>query len=371
VCSSRSAALWAQTFDEKFTDVFAVEDVIAQRVATALALKLSEEEQQQLTKRYTANAEAYQLYLRGRLQWNKYTEEGFRKAIEYYNQALQKDPNYALAYAGLADAYIQLGDLSFAPPKENYPQAQAYAAKALELDDKLAQAHVAMGTYQLFYAWNWTEAEKELKRGIELNPNYADARHFYDHYLESQGRVDEAIAEIKHGVELDPLSLIINNEYGWAYYHARRYDEALAQLQKTLAMDPNFFLTVQIIAQIYELKNMPETAIRLLQNALKPSENWSWIVAELGCAYAAAGNAAEAQKIIEQLKQRSVTEFVDPYLIATIYVHLGDSGHAFEWLDKAFSERSTNLAWCKVEPILDPLRSDPRFGELLRRMNLN
>ena len=364
------ASLWSNTFDEKFTDVFTVEDTIAQRVATALALHLNADQQQRMTKRYTQNAEAYQLYLRGRFYWNKYTEEGFRRSIEFYNQAIALDPNYALAYAGLADTYIQLSELNFAPPTEYFPKAKAYAAKALALEDNLPQSHVAMGTYLLFYEWNWAEAEKELKRGIELNPSYPDARHFYNHYLEIQGRLNEAIAEIKRGLELDPLSLIINNEVAWAYYHAKRYDLALQQIRKTADMDPSFFLSYQIMAQVYEMSGNPQAAIEILQKQLAPSGNWSWLVAELGCAYAAAGDKPRALDVIEELKKRSTTEFIDPYLVATIYVHLDDTDAAFAWLDKAIAERSTNVPWCNVEPKFDRLRSDPRFDDLLRKMNL-
>ena len=363
-------AIWAQTFDEKFTDVFAVQDIIAQKVADALALKLNGEEQTRLTKHDTENTEAYQLYLKGRFYWNKYTEEGFRKSIEFYNQALALDPNYALAYAGLADAYIQLADLSFTPPNEYYPKAKTYAVRALALDDKLAQSHVAMGTYLLFYEWNWAEAEKELKRGIELNSNYADAYHFYNHFLESQGRLDEALNAIKRGLALDPLSLIINNEVGWCHYHAHHFDAAIEQGRKTLEMDANFFITVQDCSQAYEAAGKPQQALELLEKALAPSGNWICLIAELGCAYADLGDKARAHEMIEQLKQRSKTEFLDAFLVAQIYMHLDDRDNAFAWLDKAIAERSTEMVWIKVEPKCDRLHSDPRFAQILRRMNL-
>jgi TolB-like protein/class 3 adenylate cyclase len=363
-------AIWAQTFDEHFTDVFAVQDIIAQKVADALALHLNGEEQKRLTKHDTQNTEAYQLYLKGRFYWNKYTEEGFRKSIEFHNQALALDPNYALAYAGLADAYIQLADLSFTPPNEYYPKAKAYAAKALALDDNLAQSHVAMGTYLLFYEWKWAEAEKELKRGIQLNSNYADGYHFYNHFLESQGRLDEALDAIKRGLALDPLSLIINNEVGWCHYHAHHFGAAIEQGRKTLEMDPNFFITVQDCSQAYEAAGKPQQALELLQKALAPSGNWICLVSELGCAYADLGDKARALEIIEQLKQRSKTEFLDAFLVAQIYMHLDDRDNAFAWLDKAIAERSTEMVWIKVEPKCDRLHSDPRFAKILQRMNL-
>lgn len=363
-------AMWSDTFDEKFTDVFEVQDNIARKVATALALHLSGDQQQRLTKRHTVNPDAYQLYLKGRFYWNKYTQEGFLKAIECYNQALALDPEYALAYAGLADAYIQLGDLTYALPTEFYPKARMYAAKALSLDDNLAQSHVAMGTYLLFYEWKWQEAEGELKRGIELNPSYADAYHFYAHYLESQGRLDEAISTIERAAKLDPLSLIINNEVGWAYYHARKFEPAIHQLRKTLELDPTFYVSVVNLAQSYEGAGEPLVALKITQDALAPSGNWSWLVAEIGCAKADLQDKPGAEAILAELERRSSTELVDPYLVATIYTHLGDRDHAFEYLRKAIEIRATSLVWLDVEPKFDRLREDPRFDDIRRAIGL-
>ena len=268
------ASMWSATFDEKFTDVFAVQDTIAQKVAAALALRLSGEEQKRLTKRYTDSTEAYQLYLKGRFYWNKVTEEGFRKAIEYYKQALEKDPSYALAYAGLASSYIQIG-IDFVAPTENNPKAKAYAIKALELDDSLAEAHCVLGTYYLFLERKLEPSERELKRSIALNPNYPDVHHYYCHWFESQDRVSEGIAEMKRGLELDPLSLLIGEELGWAYYHARRYDEAVAQIRKTMELDPMFPLNYLTLAQIYEQMGKFSEAIAELNKARAiPGGDW-------------------------------------------------------------------------------------------------
>jgi TolB-like protein len=364
------SSLWADTFDEKFTDVFAVQDAIAQKVAAALALKLTEEAQQRLTRRYTDNTEAYQLYLKGRFNWNKYTEEGFKKAIEYYNQALEIDPNYALAYAGLASSHIQLGT-DFGSPKENSPKAKAYALKALEIDDALAEAHCALGTYYLFFELALAPAEKEFKRAIALNPSYPDVYHYYCHWHESQGRVDEGIALMRRGLELDPLSLLIGEELGWAYYHGRHYNEAVAQLKKTMELDPTFPINYLTLAQTYEQMGRSEEAIAEMRKLMAmPGGDWSESLAELGCAFAYAGNKAEANEIIQQLNQRSGREYVNPYVIATIYVALGDKDRTFEWLNKAIPERTAYLAFMRVEPKFDPLRSDPRFGQFVRQIGL-
>jgi len=365
------SSLWADTFDEKFTDVFAVQDAIAQKVAAALALKLSEEAQQRLTRRYTDNAEAYQLYLKGRFNWNKYTEEGFKKAIEYYNQALQKDPNYALAYAGLASSHIQLGT-DFGSPRENSPKAKAYALKALEIDDALAEAHCALGTYYLFFELALALAENELKRAIALNPSYPDVYHYYCHWHESQDRVDEGISLMKRGLELDPLSLLIGEELGWAYYHGRHYNEAVAQLKKTIELDPAFPINYLTLAQTYEQMGRSEEAIAEMRKLMAmPGGDWPESLAELGCAFAYAGNKAEANKIIQQLNERSGREYVNPYVIATIYVALGDKDQTFEWLNKAFPEHTSYLAFMRVEPKFDRVRSDPRFADFMRRIGLD
>jgi TolB-like protein/lipoprotein NlpI len=362
------SSLWAGTFDEKFTDVFAVQDAIAQKVAAALALKLNEDEQQRLTRRYTDNTEAYQLYLKGRFNWNKYTEEGFKKAIEYYNQALQKDPNYALAYAGLASSHIQLGT-DFGSPKENSPKAKAHALKALEIDDALAEAHCALGTYYLFFELVLAPAEREFKRAISLNPSYPDVYHYYCHWFESQGRVDEGILLMKRGLELDPLSLLIGEELGWAYYHGRHYNEALAQLKKTIELDPAFLINYITLAQTYEQMGRNDEAIAEVRKLMAmPGGDWYESLAELGCALAGSGDKAAAEKVIQQLKDRSAREYVNPYVIATIYVALGDKDRTMEWLEKAIPERTSYLTFIQVEPKFDPVRSDSRFADFLRRV---
>src|SRR6266571_4380976 len=328
-------SMWSGTFDEKFTDVFQVEDAIAEKVAAALQLRLSDEDRQRLTKRYTENTEAYQLYLKGRFYWNKYTEEGWRKSIEFFEQATAKDPNYALAYAGIADSYSLLGELGIVAPKEIFPQARSYAEKALQLDDNLSEAHLSLGIVKLFYDWNPPVAEPELARARELNPSDPQVHHFYGHYLEFAGRYDEAASEIKRGVDLDPTNLIVNAEYGWTFYIRRRYDEAIAELDRARKID-----------------------------------NWSWIVAEIGCVNAFLGKRDEARKIIAELTERATHEYIDETLIVYIFTALGDKDQAFAWMEKGFQSRAGNLPWMIMEPKFDPLRSDPRFGQFVRQIGL-
>jgi len=365
------SSIWTGTFDEKFTDVFAVQDTIAQKVAAALALRLSGEEQKRLTKRYTDNTEAYQLYLKGRFYWNKYTEEGFRKSIEYFKQAVEKDPNYALAYAGLADTYSLLGDLSYGTPKETFEQARAYAEKAIRLDDALGEAHLSLGIVKLFYDWDLAGGKKELQRAKDLSPNNPQVYHFYGHYLELAGRLDEAIAETKRGVDLDPTNLLLSNEFAWAYYVSHRFDDAIPLYRKNLEMDPNFVYSSYEISQTFIAKGMYREAIAELNRIRPISGDWSFILAELGCAQAGLGKRAEVESIIEELKKRMASEYIDPVVIAYIYLALDNRDQAFVWLEKAYQERAGNVLWLKVEPKMDPIRGDARFKDLMRRMGLN
>ena len=362
-------SIWSGTFDEKFTDVFQVEDAIAEKVAAALQLRLSDEDRQRLTKRYTENAEAYQLYLKGRFHWNKYTEEGWRKSIEFFEQAAAKDPNYALAYAGIADSYSLLGELGIVAPKEIFPQARSYAEKALQLDDNLSEAHLSLGIVKLFYDWNPPAAEPELARARELNPSDPQVHHFYGHCLEFAGRYEEAAAEIKRGVDLDPTNLIVNAEYGWTFYIRHQYDEAIAQYRKTLELDPNFILGSVWMAQALEQKQMYAQALAELERARK-IENWSWILAEIGCVDALLNKRDEAQKIIAELKTRAAQEYIDETFIVYILIALGEKDQAFTWMEKGYQSRASSLPWMIMEPKFDPVRSDPRFDELLHRMGL-
>lgn len=360
-------SIWSDTFDEKFTDVFAVEDAIAQRVADALRLRLSGEAQKRLTKRYTDNTEAYQLYLKGRFGWNKSTEDGYRKGIEFYKQAIGKDPNYALAYAGIADSYSLLGELGIASPKEMFPQAREFAEKALKIDNELSEAHRSLGMVQLFYDWNRPAAKVELWRARELNPNDPQVYHFWGHYLEFIGRFDDAAVEIKRGVDLDPTNLPVLSEYAWTFYIRHRYDEAIALFRKNLELDPNFLISSVWLAQSYEEKGMYAEAMAELERVRK-IDNWAWIVAEIGCVDAHLGKREEAQKVVEELKARAAHEYIDETLIVYIYIALGEKDEAFAWMEKGYQSRAGNIPWLEMEPKFDPLRSDPRFAPFVRRV---
>ena len=364
------ASLWTQTFDEKFTDVFEVQDTIARKVAAALALQLSGEEQNRLTKRDTANTEAYQLYLKGRFYWAKYTEEGLRKSIECFKDAIAKDPNYALAYTGLADTFSLLGELGYGDPTETFEQARSYAQKSIALDDSLADAHLSLGIVKLFYDWNLPEAQKELQRAKRLNPNNAQVYHFYGHYLELSNRMEEAIAETKRGVDLDPTSLVLNNELGTAYAWARKYDLALAQYRKTLEMDPGFAFASFQIAVTYDTIGRFEDALAALDKLRSQAADDPGFLSELAYVDAKLGKTAEARTIVEQLQQRAAREYIDQVSVALIYIALGDKEQALSALEAGYRQHSTGCPWLKIDPRYDPLRSEPRFIDLVRRIGL-
>jgi eukaryotic-like serine/threonine-protein kinase len=354
--------LWGQQYSRKLADIFALQDEIAREITNTLRLRLTAQDEKRLAKRYTENVEAYQDYLEGRYQWDKKTDEGFKKGVEYFQQAIAKDPTYALAYAGLADCYTGLAGFGFVPPKEGYPKALEEALKALEIDDKLAEAHASLAFIKSNYDWDWSGAEQEFKRAIELNPGSATAHHFYGLALAYMGgRFEEAIDESKRAVELDPLSLIINADLGHVFYEARKYELAIEQERKTLEMDPNFNPAQHWLGLAYLQKSMDKEGIAEFEKEFP----------FLGYAYAVAGRRAEAQQVLDKLNELSKQKYVPAVSMARIYVGLGEKDKAFEWLEKAYLDGSigggTGIA---VDPIFDPLRSDPRFMDILRRMNL-
>jgi TolB-like protein/Tfp pilus assembly protein PilF len=364
---ANDAQLWGEHYRREFSNIFDVQGEIAREISEKLRLKLTSEDKRRLTRRHTGNPEAYQLYLRGRFFWNKRTPEGFKKAIEYFQQAIESDPGYALAYAGLADCYALLGGVvySVSPPKEIMPKAKAAALKALELDNTLAEAHASLGLISISYDWDWSEAEKEFERAFELNPNYATAHHWYAEYLMMTGRLDEAVAELQRAQELDPLSLVINANLGAAHYFARRYDQAVEPLRRTIEMDSKFYLAHYFMGLVYEQKREFPEAIAELQEAIRLDESPDALGA-LGHTYAASNNKDGALKILGELIEMSKRRYVSPYNMALIYAGLDDKEQAFGWLRKSYEERSGWLAWIKVEPQLDNLRQEPRFTKLVR-----
>jgi DNA-binding winged helix-turn-helix (wHTH) protein/TolB-like protein/predicted Zn-dependent protease len=360
-----SKPLWAHSFDERFTDIFTVQDSISAQVAQALMLKLSGEEQRLLAKRYTDNVEAYQSYLRGRYFLSKRNEEGLRRAIAYFADAIEKEPDYALAYAGLADAYSVLGFYEFGTlsPEENYQRGRAAAMRALELDETLAEAHTSLALAKVDVEHDAAGAEREYKRAIELNPGYATAHHWYSDFLAAMDRPEEAMAEIRRAIELDPLSLVINVTLGERLFYTRRYDEALVQLHKTLELDESFGLTHYLLGLTLEQKGMYEEAIASFNRARELSGDSPFITAALGHTFAVSGKRSEAQKLLVELKELSGRRKVSPYDIATIYTGLGERTQAFEWLQKLYKTQTRHML--KSDPRMDSLRPDPRYQELL------
>ena len=368
---SNSAPLWADKFDEKFTDIFTVQDSISEKVAGSLMLKLTSEERRLLTKRYTENTEAYRLYLQGLHYKNKGTKDSALKAIEYFNHAIEIDPHYALAYTGLAGSYCWLSHV-YSDPRETAPKAKAAAERALELDDSLAEAHTSLARLSISYDWNWPAAEREYLRAIELNPNYAEAHQWYGFYLTVMGRFDEAIREIDRAQELDPLSFMRSAFRGWSLYFARRYDEAIEQFRKLVEMDPNFHMAYWGLGMAYDEKGEFSEAIAEFQKALStPDGGGAEMITRLGHVYATSGKKEEAQRLLAELEEMSARRYVSPMLMARIHTGLDEKERAFEFLERAFTERSPWMVYLKVDPVFDNLRSDPRFANLVRRMGLS
>lgn len=359
-----SRPLWAHSFDEPLTDIFTLQDSISAQVAQALTLKLTGEEQRLLAKRYTENVEAYQSYLRGRYFWNKRSEESLNKSIGYFNEAIARDPSYALAYAGLADAHSVIGFYQFSklPPAESFQKAKAAAMKALELDETLAEAHVSLAISISDVDADEAAAEKEFKRAIELNPNYATAHHWYSDFLALTGRPAEAMIEIKRALELDPLSLVINATLGERFYHARQYDEAVLQLRKTVEMDAAFGPAHYLLGLALEQKGLYGEAIAELNKARELSGNNPWMVSALGHALALAGKRNEAQRVLGELKALSQARYVTPYDFAVVYQGLDQPEQFIEWMGKVRKDKLKPML--KNDPRMDALQQDARFQKL-------
>jgi serine/threonine-protein kinase len=362
--------LWAEQFEEKFTDIFSVQDSVSRKVSGSLALTLTGEEKELLTKRHTDDIEAYQLYLLGRYHLNRLTDEGFWKGLDYFQRAIRKDPNYASAHAGVADAYNSLSGFNVLPPNEGFPKGKQAAQQALRLDERLAEAHIALANVKLLHDWNWAEAENEFSRALDLNPGSSEAHQMYGHYLAAMGRFDEAVREMERAHELDPLSLVKIISLGEALYLARRFDEAAAEYRKALEMDPNFGFAYWALGRALTGKGMYDEAIAAFQKAIPLSGDSPDEPAELARTYALAGKRAEALKIVDDLKRLSQRRYVSPVVMASIYGALGDKDQAFAWLERARGQRDFLLVLVKVEPLFDSLRPDPRFIDLLHRVGL-
>jgi TolB-like protein/Flp pilus assembly protein TadD len=363
------AHLWAETYDRKLTDIFAVESEIAKTVADTLQAKLTGSEQHALAARPTENTQAHQLYLKGRFFWNKRTGNDLKKSIDYFEQAIVADPNYALAYAGVADAYVLLPGYSGGNPRDCYPKAIAAAKKALELDDTLAEARTSLALAIWYYDFDFSQANREFQRAIELNPNYAIAHQQYgNNTLSAIGRFNDAIAEGKRAVELDPLSLVINADLGVDYYYARRYDEAIAQLRKLLEMDPGYYFAYVTLGEALEMKGARDAAIAEYQKARALNDD-PLVLALLAHAYGLSGNKMEAEKILDQLKALSKERYVSAYSFALAYLGLGNKEEAIRWLEQSYQDRAgADIGWIRVDPLLDLLHGDPRFEALAEKI---
>jgi TolB-like protein/Flp pilus assembly protein TadD len=374
VRTSDGTSLWADRFEEKFTNIFAVEDAVAEKVArtTILAMKgTGEAPAERLTKRYTENNEAYEAYLKGRYMWNKRTVDSLQKALVYFQQAIRLDPNYSLAYVGLADTYTLLSFFTLAAPNDAFPKAKVAAEKALAIDSTLAEAYTALGQYKAYYEWDWNGAEEQFQKGIALNPNYPLLHHWRSLNLIAMGRMDEARAAMRRALELDPLLLVTNVNLGRIDYYEGNYDQAIKQFERALELDKDFMRTHLRMGLAYVQERRYQEALVEYNKALEIAGDTPQIRAHIAHVMAVSGKKSEALAGLAELQERAKRQYVPPYDIALIYVGLGEKEKAFAWLEKAYNDHSTEMIYFKVEPMLAPLRSDSRYQDLLRRMKLS
>jgi tetratricopeptide (TPR) repeat protein len=361
--------IWSDKYDRSQKDLVALQNEIAFDVSSKLRSKLSGADAAKVEKKNTTVSEAYQLYLKGQYEWHKHTQEAVRKGIEYYNQALEKDPNYALAYFGLSASYGVLGN-NYISPKEAFPRANAYAEKALAIDPTLSEAHTALAAVKLYYEWDWAAAERELKLAQSLDPSDVESHNVYGDYLDAMGRFDESQSERKRTQELDQLAPMYGINLGTTLYMARKYDEAIAQFDRTITLEPHIGEAYLYRGQAFVQKKMYPQALESFQKGLDQGQRTPSLVAALGQAYALTGDRAKADMALAELAEVSKQMYVSPYYFAVVYLGLEDKKTTFIWLEKAFQEKSGGLIWLNVEPLFDPLRDDLRFKAMLKRMNL-
>ena len=361
--------IWGSQYTRKVDDLLSIQQQISQEISEKLRLQLTGADMQRMNRHTTEDSAAYQLYLQGRYQWNKRTLEGLQQSIDLFNQAIEKDPRYALAYAGMADAYALLADFNVLPAREVMPKLQSAAAKALELDNSLAEAHTSLA-WATFHVWDWAGAEREFKRAIELNPGYATAHLWYGEYLSASGRFDEALSELNRALEQNPLSTDVNLALGYRSYYARQYPQATEQAQKVLGMDATFVPAHVLLGRAYAQRSIFADATAEFRKALDLSEGDTNDLAALGYAQALSRQEGEARKTLDELKKRSQDTYVQPMWLAVIELGLGEKNQAFDYMEKAYSDRSAWLVNLKVDPFFDSVRSDPRFADLQRRVGL-
>lgn len=361
--------LWADTFDRQFSDVFALEDALSAMAAQSLRLQLSGEQSKKFTRRSTQNPDAYDAYMKGRYFWNKRTESGLNKGLDYFRQAIQLDPGFAEAYSGVADSYATLGLYSVLPPRQAFPTAKDAATRALQMDDSLAAAHATLGFIYFYYEWNPAASSKEFLRAFAENPDYAMAHSWYGESLAATGQYPQAMAEARRAMQDDPLSLIIGSNAGWTFALAHHYDQAVDTLKKTIDIDPNFPRTHFRLGQVYEMRGQYAMAIPEFEKAVQLSGGDPYYAGSLGHAYAASGNTRQARAVLQSLQSRVRRQYVPAYAIALIYTGLGDKDQAFRWLQSAVGDRSTSMVFLRGDPELANLRSDPRFAQLSHALN--
>jgi tetratricopeptide (TPR) repeat protein len=361
--------LWGEQYERKMSDLLATQREIASTIAEKLQVKLSGSDNKGITKRYTNDNEAYQLYLKGRYYWNRRTAENLKKAIEQFKSATDRDPNFALAFVGLADCYAVLNEYAGTPTSETLPQAKTYAERALTIDGQLAEAHATLGIVNE-HSWQWGEAEKEFKRAIELNPNYPTAYHWYSIFLKGLGRNDEAAATIKRAQELDPLSSVIAVNISRMYQLQNNHDASIENSLKIIDLDPNFGPAYQYLALSYLKRGRNGEAVAAAEKAAELTNASGITIGDLGYVYAVVGRRADASARIKELEDKYVRREAIGQYIAAVYVGLGDKDKAFEWLEKDFQARNGKLPEIRWQIQFEPLRDDPRFKEMLKRMNL-
>src|SRR6184192_317912 len=359
--------LWSDTYDREMQDIFAVRSEVAQQVAATLKIRLLGEEKKRLDQKPTENIEAYNLYRQGRYYADKFSQDGFKKAIGFYQQAIEKDPRFALAYAGMADTYVLAADF-YIPPREAFSKAKEAALKAIEVDETLAEAHASLGFVHFHYDWDWAAAEKEFKRALTLNPQSAQAHLLYTEYLAGMGRYDEAYSQGRRALELDPLSISARWSLGWASLHAGRSDDAIQQFSKAAELDPNNAWVRLYLGRAYLSKGMGQRGIEEMETAQRLEPDHPMVLAFLGYGYAVTGRRADALKSLQTLDEIEKKHYVSRISRVYVYAGLGDKDKAFEWLEKAYQERSDLLAWFRKDPESKNLQSDPRFAALMRKI---
>ena len=361
--------LWAESYQRHLHDVLDLHAELAQSIARQVQVKLTPQEQAQLAQSRPVNPEAYEAYLKGRYHWNRRSREGLPKGAQYFQEAIAKDAGYAAAYAGLADCLSGLSTYNFVAPVDGCGKAKKLALQALELDPALAEAHTSLAWVHTWYDYDFTAAEREFERSLELNPRYATAHQFFGFYLGMMGRYEEAYTEAKRAIRLDPLSSVFQWSLGFVYWMARRHDQAIEQVEKALELDPGFAPAHAVHCWAALSKLMPEIAISAAQNAVRCSPGAVMYLASLGECYAALGNRQEAQKMLDHLHDLSKQQYVTPYFLARIYAALGRKEEALHSLEAGYVERTSSLVFMKVDARLDELRTEPRFHDLMRRMN--